>query len=123
MKDAEALHSMIQAIKGQPCSDEEYILNFFSKTLEVRVVDGVKLGRWLRDWREECGLSLREAGRRMKWSAPYVGDLELGRRKWTLKTLTRYIAAIPGDRKRPEMMIRTTSKATLPASTHPEGNG
>lgn len=106
MKDAGALQALIAATKGQPCSTEEYILNFFSRPQQVWVIDARALGQWCRDWRKSTGLSLREAARRAKWSAPYVGDLELGRRKWTLKTLTRYLKAIPGEAKRPEMQIR-----------------
>lgn len=43
------------------------------------------LGAELRKLREKAGLSGRQVARRMHISAPYLSDLELGRRHWTPK--------------------------------------
>jgi len=37
-------------------------------------------GAAFRDHREDCGISLREVARRAELSAPFVSDVELGRR-------------------------------------------
>lgn len=40
-------------------------------------------GSMVRTHREEAGISLRELARRMLIAAPYLSDLERGRRNWT----------------------------------------
>ena len=49
----------------------------------VRVPDNEATGRLMREARLRAGLTLREMARRMKYSAPYLSDLERGRRGWT----------------------------------------
>jgi transcriptional regulator with XRE-family HTH domain len=44
----------------------------------------------MRARREKTGISLRELARRIKWSATYVSDLELGHKVWTEQKRTRY---------------------------------
>lgn len=42
-------------------------------------------GQAAREERKEHGLSGREMARRMGLSAPYLSDLELGKRNWSVK--------------------------------------
>lgn len=44
----------------------------------------------LRRARENAGLSLREVARRLKMTAPYISDVELGRRNVSAKMLGFY---------------------------------
>jgi transcriptional regulator with XRE-family HTH domain len=46
-------------------------------------LDHVAAGTTLRKLRKSKHLSVREVARRMDLSAPYVSDLELGRRHWS----------------------------------------
>lgn len=48
----------------------------------------------MREARLKAGLSLREMARRLKMSAPYVSDLELGRRGWTEKKIEQWAAIL-----------------------------
>lgn len=51
-------------------------------------------GQEMRKLRKDAGLPLREIARRMKLSAAYVSDLELGRRGWNDGLIRRYQKAI-----------------------------
>jgi len=46
-------------------------------------IDHRKAGEIVRKSRESAKLSLRELARRLLLSAPYMSDLELGRRNWS----------------------------------------
>lgn len=59
-----------------------------------RVLDEKAVGALMREVRETRGLSLREVARRLKWSAPYVSDLEHGKRLWTTRKQNKYLAAL-----------------------------
>lgn len=48
----------------------------------------------LRTLRLESGISLREASRRIGLSAPYISDLERGRRAWNADLEARYRKAL-----------------------------
>lgn len=52
------------------------------------------LGEALRQARIESGLSLREVARRTKKSAPFVSDIERGRRTLTPRFLTHYLSVL-----------------------------
>jgi ribosome-binding protein aMBF1 (putative translation factor) len=54
------------------------------------VLDDRAVGAEMRARREKTGISLRELARRIKWSATYVSDLELGHKVWTEQKRTRY---------------------------------
>lgn len=58
-----------------------------------RVMDERAVGALMRKVREAKGLSLREVARRLKWSAPYVSDLERGQRVWTTTKQQRFLEA------------------------------
>lgn len=47
-------------------------------------------GDWLREQRERARLTLREVARRLGFSAPYISDIELGRRNCTPAILEFY---------------------------------
>ena len=48
----------------------------------------------LRTHRERSGLSLREVARRMKFSAPFVSDVERGRRNCTIEFADAFMEAL-----------------------------
>jgi transcriptional regulator with XRE-family HTH domain len=49
---------------------------------DVKQIDHKATGEAMRQLRKSHRISLREVARRMKLSAPFVSDLELGRRNW-----------------------------------------
>lgn len=56
----------------------------------VREIDHHSTGYLFRAARQKAKLSLREVARRLKLSAPFLSDLELGRRNWTEAMAERY---------------------------------
>ncbi len=48
----------------------------------------------MRSLRELAGISLRDAAKRLGLSAPYVSDLERGRRAWNADLEKRYRKAV-----------------------------
>lgn len=56
--------------------------------------DQAQIGKMMRGSREGQNVSLREVARRMKLSAPYLSDLELGRRGWTQARVLQCMEAI-----------------------------
>lgn len=48
-------------------------------------------GKWLRKTRQEKGLGLHEASRQLGISAPYLSDMELGRRMASEKWITKAV--------------------------------
>src|SRR5882724_4314662 len=54
---------------------------------------GTNLGETIRAYREEAGISLRELARKVSVSAPFMSDVELGRRYPKEETL-REIATV-----------------------------
>lgn len=46
----------------------------------VRMATHADVGKAMREMRQSSGLSLRETARRLKCSAPFLSDMELGRR-------------------------------------------
>ena len=65
-----------------------------TKTAQVVIIDSLATGESMRQSRILSGLSLREISRRMCLSAPYLSDLERGKRNWTKKLANRYEDAI-----------------------------
>lgn len=60
----------------------------------VTAIDHIATGAALRERRKAAGVSMREMARRMGLSAPYVGDLELGRRAWTADRVANFEAKL-----------------------------
>ena len=56
----------------------------------VTVIDHKATATRCRAYRHRCGISLREVARRMQLSAPYVSELELGKRHWTPERLQQF---------------------------------
>ena len=74
-------------------------------------IDHESTGRRARQAREKAGLSLREIARRMGVSAPYLSDLERGRRPWNADrapNATRAIVMIMIDNRILESISNTT---------------
>lgn len=61
---------------------------------EVRSIDHKGTGEAMRMLRKSHRLSLREVARFMKLSAPFVSDLELGRRNWDSSRAIKYMMAV-----------------------------
>ena len=57
-------------------------------------VDDARTGSGIRRERLKARVSLRAVARAMNLSAPYVSDLELGRRGWNNELLMRYSSAM-----------------------------
>ena len=62
-----------------------------------KCLDDARVGDYLRQIRTVKGLSGREVARRMKVSAPYLSDLELGRRGWNEQKVTAYLEAVQAN--------------------------
>lgn len=58
------------------------------------MIDQPLTAKTARTMREAQGLSLREVSRRMGISAPYLSDLELGRRLWSAALCEAFERAI-----------------------------
>lgn len=56
----------------------------------VREIDHEATGYGFREGRKKAKLSLREIARRLNLSAPFVSDLERGRRNWTESLAEQY---------------------------------
>jgi predicted transcriptional regulator len=59
-----------------------------------QVLDDKAIGQAMRKMRVKAGLTGREVARRLKLSAAYVSDLELGRRAWNAARRHAYTEAI-----------------------------
>lgn len=53
-------------------------------------IDQIHLGAEFRRLRKEKNVSMNEMARRMKISAPYLSDLERGKRNWTQSLVERF---------------------------------
>jgi len=58
------------------------------------VPDNCAIGTTMRETRTRRGMSLRCLATRMKISAPYLSDLELGRRSWTESRVLQFMKAL-----------------------------
>ncbi len=67
------------------------------KTEKVIKPDDIATGAAIRMARERAGLSLRDIGELIGVSAPYISDLERGRRSWNEDLFKRIVSAIAGD--------------------------
>lgn len=56
----------------------------------IKVLDG----RWAREERIRLGLTQREVAKRAGVSAPFICDIEYGRRKFSKATLARFLKAL-----------------------------
>jgi transcriptional regulator with XRE-family HTH domain len=63
----------------------------------TKVIDHEKTGDGWRKIRESKGVSLRNLAQTMGVSAPYLSDLERGRRNWTDELENRYATALRVD--------------------------
>lgn len=60
----------------------------------VRVTDHAATGQLMREARLKAGLSLRAMARRLGLSAPFISDLERGRRSWDEGRVERYAGVL-----------------------------
>lgn len=60
----------------------------------ISAVDDCATGEMARAARIAAGLSLREMARRLNYSAPYVSDLEHGRRRWSGAKVDKWSAVL-----------------------------
>lgn len=59
-----------------------------------RVFDSKRVGEYLRSKRESFRNPLNEVAKRMRISAPYLSDLERGKRNWNLEKIEKFESAI-----------------------------
>lgn len=57
------------------------------------IADDRELGQALKKHREASGVTLREVGRRLGFSAAYISDLEHGRRAWKAEKIEAFLKA------------------------------
>lgn len=65
----------------------------------VEKIDSLACGKIVRDARIKSGMSLRQLAVAIGFSAPFVSDLELGRRSWKQDTFDRALATISKVKK------------------------
>ena len=65
-------------------------------TKMVEVIDNAATGEHARKERKRMGRSLREVARRLRVSAAFLSDLELGRRNWDDKRLVEFMMVVHG---------------------------
>lgn len=84
------------AHKAEPRSTQRLVrrIDLGLVTRLVREIDHEATGQLMRAGRKRSGISLREMGRRLKCSAQFVSDLELGRRKWTEERIEQWAAIL-----------------------------
>jgi len=66
------------------------------------VMDDEAVGAEMRRRRTLSGLSLRTVAKRLNFSAPYISDLEQGKRGWSNHKIVDYLDAISPNWKTPE---------------------
>jgi transcriptional regulator with XRE-family HTH domain len=57
-------------------------------------LDPTRVGHEMRRLRKKKGIGLRDMAKRMDISAPYLSDLELGRRDWTEEKIAAFKGAL-----------------------------
>lgn len=60
------------------------------KYIKTLIIEHTETGAEARRQRQNKGVSLRALGRAMGISAPYLSDLERGRRNWTIKRMRHF---------------------------------
>jgi predicted transcriptional regulator len=95
--------AILEAMKHKP-TVAEAIMGHCTHSQVTWAVNDDEVGFILRKWRYSQGVTLRRLARKLKMSAPYLSDLEIGNRKWSLKKVEAYIAALP----QPEAVLAPT---------------
>lgn len=72
-------------------------ISIVTRTISVQDLEAT--GRMMRVNREKLKLSLRTVARRMNISAPYLSDLELGRRRWSEELFDSWYEAVRKENK------------------------
>ena len=103
---------IMDAINRKPTVAGAYFYHCW-KQVSVWKTDEVALGYMMRKLRIAQSVSLRAHARKLKWSAPYVSDLELGRRGWSENRVALYIAALPQMPEPPSLLIRKAGTSQL----------
>jgi len=66
----------------------------YIRRVEKWELDDVAIGANRRRHREAYGISLRTFAKAIGLSAPYISDLELGRRRWSEELIHRFEVAL-----------------------------
>jgi transcriptional regulator with XRE-family HTH domain len=69
------------------------------RLVKMLKIQHMETGAEARKARQARFISLRAMARRLKISAPYLSDLELGKRNWTMKKIRAFEAALEQKRK------------------------
>jgi transcriptional regulator with XRE-family HTH domain len=65
-------------------------------TIKSDEIDHAKAGAMLRERRLSQGISLRQLASQLDISAPFLSDLELGRRSWTAERFEKAVKILTG---------------------------
>lgn len=68
-------------------------------TRAIEIPDNVQTGLLMRKARIKAGISVRGMAKKLNCSAPYVSDLELGRRNWREEMAELWAHILCGPRK------------------------
>jgi hypothetical protein len=102
-------------MNAKPPSVAQSYFNHCLKTVEVRKVDNAALGYMMRKLRQTQGVSLRYVARQMDLSAPYVSDMELGRRNWTVERVESFLKSLPQMPEVLSLRIRSAPSESVSA--------
>lgn len=99
----------------------EIFISYCTHPETVRKVDQAELGQMLRKLRIAKGVSLRKMAGDLGFSAPFLSDLERGRRNWTVARVGEFLKLLPQPVQMPSLQIRSNARtrAADPAETNP----
>lgn len=90
----QSLHILLEMMNQKPSVAQSY-LGACTKQVRAYKIDDIALGGMMRKLRVAQKTSMRSMAATMGYSAPYISDLELGRRAWNLGLVEKYIASLP----------------------------
>lgn len=92
-------------------------MKLVTRKISIDQINHEETGRAARNGRKAEGFSLRAVANKMQFSAPYLSDLENGRRQWSQKLLMTYLGALQALHN--ERMIPAIQKASKNAHKGP----
>lgn len=93
--------SRIKSVSGSKMAQSVHVMNRKSNGIKCpkcggsgKVEDPAVVGAKMRKARELSGIALHSVAKRMSFSAPYISDLEHGRRSWSPYLIQAYQEAL-----------------------------
>lgn len=84
----------VKTLKGRAKIERDADSIWNACAVSVMQPNHAAIGIAMRNERKRVSVSLRGLAKRMDISAPYLGDLELGRRSWTQERLVQYLTEL-----------------------------